>query len=55
MPSMQRKLLIKQKFQTILTYYPDDVYYSLCYFKQKQDIDKKTNRNVEILKRETKK
>lgn len=30
MPSMQRKLLVKRQFQKILTYYPDDVYYTLC-------------------------
>ena len=37
---MQRKLMVKQQFQRILTYYPDDVYYSLCFEAEKLKKDR---------------
>ena len=40
MPSMQRKLLVKKNFQKILTYYPDDVYYSLHLEAEKKKKDR---------------
>lgn len=46
MPSMQRKLLIKKKFQSILTYYPQDVYYSLCCQAEKIKKDRELQQKV---------
>jgi hypothetical protein len=30
MPSMQKKLITRKQFHKILSYYPEDVYYTLC-------------------------
>lgn len=46
MPSMQRKLLVKQQFQRILTYYPHDVYYSLCFEVEKLKKDRELQHKV---------
>lgn len=46
---MQRKLMVKQQFQRILTYYPDDVYYSLCFEAEKLKKDRELTQKVEYL------
>lgn len=51
MPSMQRKLLIKQEFQKILTYYPHDVYYTLVCQAEIAKRDRQRQQKVEFLNR----
>ena len=38
--------MVKQQFQKILTYYPDDVYYSLCLEIEKRKKDQELTQKV---------
>jgi hypothetical protein len=55
MPSMQWKLLIRKQFQKILSYEPNDVYYTLCREEEKAKIDRSVQQKTEYINREVQK